>query len=241
MQQVSGEEEVAEDTAEQGDGPWPSIAAGMNRFVWDYRYARPNTLETTSRGAREEALEAGAGPRAVPGSYRVRLTVGDTVLEEAFALLVDPRIPATQADLQAQFDLKLAIRERISETHAAINQIRRARDQIGEWQKRAGDRAAVRDAGRAALDALRSIEAELINLDFEKPRPGPNRLKEKWDALSAMIDESDDAPTRAAFDVYDMLRGQLESQQARLRDAMAGPVKAFSDAVRAEDIPAVAV
>ena len=49
---------------------------------------------------------------------------------QPFALLADPRIPVNARDLQAQFDLKMAIRERSSETHTAINQIRRVRQQV---------------------------------------------------------------------------------------------------------------
>src|SRR5262249_19757323 len=145
--------------------------------------------------------EGVSGPRAVPGEYQVRLTVGDQVLTESFRLLADPRLPVTPDELQRQFDLKMLIRERTSETYTAVNQVRRLRGQIEAWEKRAGSNTAVRDAARNSKDQLRSVEAELINVDFEKPRPGPNRIKEKFDALSSMIDESDDAPTRGAYEV----------------------------------------
>src|SRR3984893_2542946 len=97
----------------------------MNRLVWDYRYEKPAKLEVKSRSAREEALEGGSGPRAVPGEYQVRLSVGDQTLFQSFSILADPRLPVSLDDLKAQFELKLAIRDRSSETHAAINQVRR--------------------------------------------------------------------------------------------------------------------
>ena len=53
----------------------------------------------------------------------------------------------TPDDLQAQFELKLAIRERSSETHTAINQIRALREQVKEWEVRAADREDVQDGG----------------------------------------------------------------------------------------------
>src|SRR5579859_5724323 len=106
----------------------------MNRFIWDYRYEKPSKLDVKSRSAREEALEGGSGPRAVPGPYQVHLTVGDQTFIQDFAILADPRLPVTQADLQAQFDLKLAIRDRSSETHTVINQIRNVRAQIESWE-----------------------------------------------------------------------------------------------------------
>jgi photosystem II stability/assembly factor-like uncharacterized protein len=243
LQQATGEEEVAEEDVPEAEqrGPFVPTSAGMNRFVWNFRYASPVKIESGSRGAREEALEGVSGPRAVPGEYQVRLSVGEAVLTQSFRLLADPRLPVTQDELRRQFELKMAIRERTSETNAAVNQIRRLRAQIEAWEKRAAaaSLSSVRDAGRTARDALRSVEAELINVDFEKPRPGPNRIKEKFDSLSSMIDESDDAPTRGAQDVYEMLRGQLETQLARLREVIDGPLAEFNNVIAREGLAAV--
>jgi photosystem II stability/assembly factor-like uncharacterized protein len=240
VQQVTGEEEVTEDAAEE-EAPWAPNSVGMNRLVWDYRYERPAKLEKKSRSSREEALEGSTAPRATPGEYEVRLIVGDQTFSERFSVLADPRLSVRLADLLAQFELKMAIRERISETHTSINQIRSVREQVQEWEKRSGDRESVKTAARALREQLRQIEAELINLDFEKPRPGPNRIKEKWDALSSMIDESDHAPTRGAHEVYEMLRGQLDEQRRRWAELLDGPVKSFGDLVRSEGVPAIGV
>jgi hypothetical protein len=211
----------------------------MNRLVWDYRYEKPVKLEKKSRNAREEALEAVGGPRAIPGEYAVRLTVGDQTLAETFSLLADPRLPVSSADLRAQFELKMAIRDRISETHTTINQIRHIREQIEEWEKRAVGKPEVVSAAKSLKDQLTAIEGDLINLDFEKPRPGPNRIKEKWDALSSMIDESDDAPTAGAREVYEMLRGQLEEQRAALQRLLDGPLAEFTALLQSEAVPAI--
>jgi photosystem II stability/assembly factor-like uncharacterized protein len=241
VQQVTGEEEVSSEEEAEEQAPWAPNEAGTNNLTWDYRYEKPVKIQGKSRGSREEALESVGGPRAVPGEYRVRLTVGDQTLEEAFRLLPDPRLPVSATELEAQFKLKLAIRDRSSETNTAINQIRRIRQQVEEWEKRAGDRAQIKDAARSLKDQLRSIEAELINIDFEKPRPGPNRIKEKLDALSSMIDESDDAPTRGAQEVYDLLRTQLETQLARLRELIDGPIQSFNQLLRSLEVPPVGV
>jgi hypothetical protein len=99
----------------------------------------------------------------------------------------------------------------------------------------------VMTAAQALKDQLKAVEGELINLDAEKPRPGPNRVKEKWTALSAMIDESDDAPTRGARDVYEQLRGQLEAQQRALTAILDGPVKTFNEMIVSLSIPPLSV
>src|SRR5918912_31216 len=241
VQQVTAEEEVSSEEEAEEQAPWAPNEAGMNHFTWDYRYAKPVKVEGKSRGAREEALENVGGPRALPGDYRVRLTVGDQTLEEAFRLVADPRLPVSAESPKAEFELKLAIRDRTSETNTAINQIRRLRQQVEEWEKRAGDRAQIKDAAKSLKDQLRGVEAELINVDFEKPRPGPNRIKEKLDPLSSMIDESDDAPTRGAYEVYDMLRAQVETQLGRLRELVDGPIKSFNELIQSQGVPPVAV
>jgi hypothetical protein len=48
----------------------------------------------------------------------------------------DPRVPATQADFDAQFGLWRQIRDTLSETHAGVNRLRRIRRQVSEWSQR---------------------------------------------------------------------------------------------------------
>jgi hypothetical protein len=56
-----------------------------------------------------------------------------------------------------------------------------------------------------------------------------------------MIDESDDAPTQGAFQVYEMLRAQLETQLAALRDVLDGPVAEFNALIQREGLQPVGV
>ena len=70
------------------------------------------------------------GPHAAPGTYQVRLTVGDETLTERFEIVKEAGVPASDADLQQQFDLLMTIRDKISATHKAINQMRDVRAQL---------------------------------------------------------------------------------------------------------------
>ena len=54
-----------------------------------------------------------------------------------------------------------------------------------------------------------------------------------------MIDESDDAPTKGAYEVYDMLSEQLGAQLTGLRALVDGPVAEFNALIRSEELPAV--
>src|SRR5260370_35796820 len=98
--------------------------AGMNRFLWNARYPDQKTVD--GYVASEAVM---AGPVAAPGIYHVQLTVADQTLTEAFEVQKDPRVPATQEHLGSQFKLLLKVRDKLSETHAAINTPRNIRQQ----------------------------------------------------------------------------------------------------------------
>jgi hypothetical protein len=244
LQAQTAEEEVSSEPEPPPDeGPWVPTAAGMNRFVWDLRYPKlPKLEDRPGRDPRTEMLEAATPPQVTAGRYAVRLSVGGQTSTESFSILPDPRLPVTEAEAAEQFKLKLAIYERLVETHAALNQIVRVRQQVEEWERRAKGRQnpeRVEQAGKVFKEQLSGIEAELINLDADKPQPGLAKLKEKLCTLSSMIDESDHAPTQGAREVYAQLSQQLEQQRARLAQVLEEHTRVFGEAVQAAAVPAI--
>jgi hypothetical protein len=243
---ATGEEESASDDETTTDeAPWVPTAAGANRFVWDYRYPGP-TKQTSKAGSggRRPMQDEAVMPKAVPGNYQVRLTIGDQSWTEPFAILPDPRLPVSEDDLKAQFELKSAIRDQLSQVHEALNQIDHVRSQVTEWEQRAkGSEQAgrIREAAKTLKDQLGAIERELVLVDVDNPRPGPAKVKEKLATLSAMIDESDHAPTRGAGEVYDMLSDQVAAQRKQLQQLMDEHVPGFGDLVQSLAIPPIAV
>ena len=107
--------------------------AGMNRFLWNMRYPDARRIP------QDKSLEgAGVGPLAVPGTYQVVLTVdGQASPPETFEIVKDPRVAASQEDLQAQFDLLMRVRDRLSEANDAVVELRSVRQQVDEWESRA--------------------------------------------------------------------------------------------------------
>jgi len=218
--------------------------AGANRFVWDFRTGKPAALEGGSKKGDPyaEVQETAIAPRTVPGEYQVRLTVGDTVQTQRFTVLPDPRLPVSAEDLQQQFDLKSAIRDRMSDIHQTVNRIRRAKAQVEAWEARVkGEegRDQMREAAAALKDKLNAVEDEFINTKADTPQPGPNRIKEKLATLSLMIDESDDKPTQGAREVYELLAKQIEEAQAHAQQVFDEDVRAFNELVRSQELPAV--
>jgi photosystem II stability/assembly factor-like uncharacterized protein len=236
--------EIHSFSSKSEDAPWAPTAAGANRFVWDMR--GPGATPLADNGAKDRRLERAENavpPRVPPGEYQVRLKVGDTELTESFRILKDPRIETSDADFQAQYEMKVGIRDTLSSVNEAINQIRSIKSQVDGWLARAEsgeDPGGVKQAGEALKEKLSAIEGELIQLDAGKDQPGVARVREKLLSLTSMIDESDHAPTEGARKVFATLVQQAEAEKAKLSQAVSEDVKQFSDLVASAKVPAVA-
>ncbi|MEE8155204.1 MAG: hypothetical protein V3T53_09665 [Phycisphaerales bacterium] len=214
--------------------------AGVNRFRWDMRYADAQEVP----GA---VMWGGSvrGPRAVPGAYQARLTVGEQTLDCRFEILPDPRLDATPDDYRAQFDLLIQIRDAVSDAHTAINQIRNVREQIKTATSKAKEIAgmdSIVEAGKTLNKKLTEIEVALIQTKSKSrqdPLNFPIRLNNKIAALTGVVSRSNGRPTTQSYDVFDDLNGQVQVQLAKLIEIMEIDVPAFNQLVRDHDVPAV--
>jgi photosystem II stability/assembly factor-like uncharacterized protein len=214
--------------------------AGLNRFVWNMR--SPDPVRVDGYTASEGAM---AGPRVVPGQYQVRLTVGDTTVTQAFEITPDPRIQATQADLEAQRELLLRIHAKLSETHEAINLLRHVRRQIEDWERRTSGQEsheAVAQAAAPVKEHLTAIEEELIQRKARSRQDTlnfPVKLNARLAGLAGIVGSADAAPTRQSYEYFEDISARIDVQLTRLRDVLATEVPAFSEIVREHGVPAV--
>jgi hypothetical protein len=212
--------EFHQDTLFKRPGFLPA-ARGLNTFIWDTRYPEAKKIESGNNALISGSL---AGPTAVPGMYTVKLFMKDSLLAtRKFELKKDPRIVATQEDLQKQFDLLMKISKKQTETSEAINQIRRV---SGDIQART---AVLRDSAIAnsfkavtkpLLDSLKKIEEELTQpravTDYDLFN-FPNKLNDKLAGLRASVGSADAAPLPQAYAVFDDLSAKIDLQIARMK------------------------
>jgi hypothetical protein len=233
--------------AEEGfgfGGPPARVAAekGMNRFAWDLRYPDASRFPGLIMWAGSTA-----GPRAVPGNYQVKLTVDGKTLSETFEVRKDPRVTTTAEEFQKQFDLLLKIRDKLSETHEAIANLRDARRQIDDYAKRVGGQSGMQpvvDAAKSLNQKLTAIEVELYqtkNQSSQDPLNYPIKLNNKLAALAGSIAGADSQPTDQHQAVFEDLNARINAQLEKLRQVMATDVPAFNKLAREKDVPAVFV
>lgn len=152
---------------------------------------------------------------AVPGKYEAKLIVAGQDYTASFELKEDPRVKSSQADLEKQLALGLKIRDRISEAHQAVNEMKEVQAEIAEVKKHYADDPKAKSALAAADDLnkkIESIEAGLVQL---KSKSGEDSLNfpimpvDQTEALLSTVDSSDDAPTAQTYTVYDRLNSEI--------------------------------
>src|SRR5207248_1269812 len=146
--------------------PKVAVEPGLNRFLWNMRY--PDAKKIEGEGGTWEAFENQlVGPQVPPGTYRARLNVDGQELEASFEIRKDPRVTATQADLEAQFALASNVHRTISETHETINAIRSLKKQLDLWEARAkeqGGQSRLLSAAASLRRKAGAIEEELVQV-----------------------------------------------------------------------------
>jgi photosystem II stability/assembly factor-like uncharacterized protein len=192
----------------------PSGRAGMHRLLWDLRYAAPPGLR------RQNRLTAEPGVWAPPGRYTVRLTAGGRTSTQPLVVSKDPRVPASDADLAAQFELAREVEAQRVRVDAANSEAERLRRRL----------ATLRDppaAVRAAVDAF-GQKLEIVagpSLDsedyFDESRVEPTNLRRLSATLSRFqrtVESADAAPTPDALTGFGNRRVDAAAGLSRWRE-----------------------
>lgn len=214
-----------------------TVESGLNTMNWNMRYNGAKTFDgmilwwaTTS------------GPMAIPGSYQVKITVNGNEQSQSFDLLADPRADATQADYQAQFDFLLKVRDKLTETHEGIINIRKAKKQINGVLGKVEGNDELKDFGKAIIKDMGEIEKALYQTQNESgqdPLNFPIRLNNKLGHLGSLSGVGNYKPTASAIAFYDEVTAKIDEQLTALYEIFETRIDEFNQKVKAAEIDAV--
>ncbi len=205
--------------------------AGWNAFVWDLRY--PDARKVQPHNDNQQSFVK--GPHAAPGTYRVTLTVGETQLSESFEIVQERGVEASAADLQAQFDLLIQIRDKVSATHTSINQMRELRDQLKGWRERlAGleSAAGIIEAAKALAEQVLELEKKLMIPDTRAGWPDAmnhgDRLATQLGNLNFNVALGDYKPTDYEYAAYAEMAAEIDGVVADFSEIVDGNLAEFN-------------
>ncbi|HCC71829.1 MAG TPA: glycosyl hydrolase, partial [Bacteroidales bacterium] len=191
------------------------VKKGINIVSWNLSY--PGALRVPGMILWGGNLN---GPTAVPGKYKVRLTVKGESMELEFEVLQNPNSSASAADIQEQFDFIIAIRDKLTETHQAISDIRELRNDIVDVESKLNkdDHSNIIETSGKIKDDLTNIEKALYqtkNRSRQDPLNYPIKLGNKLAALNGVIATGDWKPTHQSYEVRDELVSAIDKQLER--------------------------
>ena len=229
--------------------------AGVNRIHWDLRYEPSKEVRLRTSPMYAPHIVAPPNGRvapgtstlailAPPGTYTVKLTAGG--VEQTMPLVVrkDPNSGGTEADIEAQTRILVALRADLDAAAEAVHRIEAARVGIEAVGRTVND-AEVRRAADSLQQRLVDLEMNLVDLRLtgagqDGVRFG-SKLVSKIAYLANGIGSSDFKPTDQHLEVQRILNGELRGHLAALDALLAKELTAFNGLLERRNVPSIVV
>jgi photosystem II stability/assembly factor-like uncharacterized protein len=175
--------------------PKPEVlekTVGMHRFVWDLTWG-----SSGGPSADEEAeFRNPTGPKVIPGTYQLQLTVDGKVYKESLQVVMDPRSPATPEILAQQLQLGKEIFDETMQARRVLAEIASVKKQFVAIQTKLNDKSKL----TPALDEAQAALGKIVKHKEDATTQGPGLQDAYLGLASALrVVESGDrtAPSQA--------------------------------------------
>src|SRR5712692_2228978 len=217
---------------------------GMHRFVWDLRHADPPAIHVQSPYNYPIAAIVGAtplppqGPLVMPGTYEVRLKIGEQVLRQPLEVKMDPRVSYIRNELQSSVDLQLKISAALGRNFAAYQQVKDLRAHLADLKKRPKEDPVA--AAVLALDAkVTALEGEPTPILEEPKTVSFSAVNDTLTALMALVDGADFAPSEESFAAYQRTCKALNTTLSAWKELKTKDIPAFNGTLSRSKLPPV--
>ncbi|HEU4836737.1 MAG TPA: hypothetical protein VFS90_20050, partial [Pyrinomonadaceae bacterium] len=221
--------------------------AGMQRFVWDLKYAPPAAF---GRGFPISAIYRDTplyplGPSVLPGTYTVKITANGESRSEPLTVKMDPRVKTALPALTQQFNLSLEAYRGMQQTFDTVEQIRKLRAQIRESIERV-DRGPLAEALNMLDKKAAAIGGEgrgdggspgLPGGTIDMREPNLTRLNGGFSSLIEHLQSADLAPTVPMVTAATELQKVLTKLMADWNQFKTKDVAAINEQLRAANKP----
>jgi hypothetical protein len=222
------------------------IKPGLQRVVWDLRHKGAAMIE----GAKLDGGNPKAGPLALPGRYKLKLTVDGKVMPEgSVEVLPDPRVKMSLEDYADQFKFQLAIRDDIGKVTETVDKLRSLKKQLVARNELLNDVTKAKELieeSKKLMIVLDALEARLHNPKAEVvydilAQKGGAKLYSQLAVLHDWVGDSDGPITQGMKEVYLDHHKELQSLVGGWRKIVADEVPRLNRMALAQELPTVYV
>jgi photosystem II stability/assembly factor-like uncharacterized protein len=229
-----------------------SAKAGMQRFVWDLRYAPPEGMRRSypMSAISHNTPTSPLGPWVQPGAYTVRLTVDGKVFTQPMMVKLDPRVKISGAVLKQQFDLSMACYDGLQRIRTTRERIRGLRLQVQSLLKKenlGGLKEALDDFEKKAGSIDGTGRASDVDIIYFRPSASLGRqetlvgLQTKLLYLMVLLQSADARPTSQAVVAVRQQQGSLKEVLGRWSDLRTRELKRLNDGLRKANLSSLSV
>jgi hypothetical protein len=211
-----------------------TVASGGNRMVWDMRYPGFKAFDGMIFYS-----SPNTGPKAVPGDYKVKLTVNGASKEKEFKIVKDPRLSNSQEDYDDQFNFLIAVRDQVSRANEAIIKIRDVQKDLKYLKEKTKENTELQKLIADYETELAVIENN-IHMTKNQSRQDPLnygiRINNRLAFLLTDSQMGDYPPTQQAQEFFKEVTQELNKEINALNSLIEKQTKIVNEKVDQEDI-----
>ena len=216
---------------------------GLNRVNWNLRYGGPQVRRPPTD---EETQFTGGprGPQVLPGTYTVRLLVGEKSYERKVEVRLDPTVSVAAADLRETLDMMLRLRDMQTATNNALRTLDSVKSQIEFVERTVRDRLGAAEVPKELTDRLAAQKKRVEELQNKLAQPdgglgfdGRAQLVDRIGGLFFTLDAANAAPTPAARELYGDLQKEFGAKVGEVNTFLGDAVPQLNEALRRVGAP----
>lgn len=217
-----------------------NVKKGGNRFVWDMRY--PGFKEFPGMVLYSSP---NVGPKAVPGMYKARLTVNGQTTVQEFEIIKDPRLPNTPEDYKKQFDFLIATRDKVSEAHQTILDIRDVRKDLNYVKEKIGKNPDLQDIVKSINELDEKMTVIENNIHQTKNKSNQDainygiKVNNRLAFLLADQQQGDYPPTDQALQVREKATEELNQELKSINTLLDTELDKINKSLQEKNIPII--
>jgi hypothetical protein len=216
---------------------------GLNRVAWDLRAEGARQRRPPS----EEFIAFFGGPRGpqvLPGTYTVKLTVGDKSIEKRVEVKMDPTVNVSMDDLKVMYDLSTKITRIQSAATDGLRALDSVKEQLQQIEKVVKDRMpdAPTELTQTISDNLKQVDSLIDKL----ARPegglglgGSPRLNDHIGNVFFSIEAANAAPTPPQRELFNEVESEFRERAAEVNRFIGESVPRLNETLRKHNAPTV--
>jgi len=195
--------------------PLLSKAKGLNRFVWDMRYA-------TMPGVPGIYVESSyAGHKAPPGKYSIMVRMGGQTAATEAEILANPLYPTSAATYMEYHQTMLGMENELTSMHRLVNSLYEKQKQLESLLSSlpAGDKfSGVRKEGEALLKKMKAWDEDMVQRKskaYDDVENFPNKFTANYLFLINQTESDIPRVNQPSLDRLKQLNGEWSALKAR--------------------------